>query len=113
MRSLLFMTASLAIVLASAITLAQTQHAITVTVDGQTYSCTPGGSSGGDCASKVGGFNDQAKNCQLSYGAQWCFNDLWPKFKANFPNCVYDANQACFDLCKKSNGPQFCYNTCQ
>lgn len=88
------------------------QSNISVNIDGRVYQCTPGGSSGGVCDSKVQTFVKNMKTCTNSYSKQWCLEQYWPRFKENNPGCLDEGSSACTDICRSSYSLQWCMERC-
>ncbi len=74
---------------------------ISVVVDGKTYVCAGGGSSGSNCQSNAEGFAVSLEYCEKQFYAGDCAKKLWPEFKKNNPSCAYSGLKYCLQYCEK------------
>lgn len=89
-------------------------NSVSVTVDGQSYACTPGGDTV-DCQAKVAFMKNKMDLCSSGgYGAMTCIDKVWPNFKTANPSCVEEGAAICLDLCRSGGyGALQCLDKCQ
>ncbi|MGZ3770711.1 MAG: hypothetical protein ACXVCP_13985 [Bdellovibrio sp.] len=66
-----------------------------------------------NCETAAATFKKYLDLCYKSESGFNCAGTHWPKFKANYPNCIQAGVDYCIDYCYKSASGAACANLCQ
>lgn len=90
-----------------------------VSLGDYSITCQNGGNSGGanigsaDCNGAGRAFSKTLAACAELHNGGTCADIYWPKFKANYPNCIYAGQSFCIDYCSELHNGGICAEKCQ
>lgn len=81
---------------------------VTVTIDGQQYTCSQGSTSNSDCTQKASALTKKYEVCREGNASMTCFDKI---FNTIDKTCT-DASEACYNACVDSYASSTCFDKC-